>query len=367
MGTSSKNSDVAAGSAAASPVVESGGKKRYAEKHSSSKDPENRHRSVPCTKKPNIGTAAASSKMEKARKSIGAYKTVVARNLPDSVNKSGLIKFFEQAGEVVKASYKSRHKQNCFIEFATDEAAEKALEFDGQNMCNNNIRVVPLLPKASRTLAAVNLSYSTTKSDLTEFFEQAGEIRDVRFSLDQNGGFNGNCRIEFVTAEAATKAVALRGNYLLGRPVILGFARETLFIRGFDTSLQYDQVYSSLLELFSTCGRISWMDIPAIPYSGIAEGFAFIEYFDSTHFHKALALNGHKLGDSTLKVQDATPGELVRTPPGDSVRSLPARRGGSFNPSMRHFPVRGYDGAGIGKIGSIYHTPSGKKFNFDDD
>ncbi|KAI3853570.1 hypothetical protein MKW98_025087 [Papaver atlanticum] len=47
------------------------------------------------------------------------------------------------------------------------------------------------------------------------------------FSLRRNGEFRGHCHIEFVTKEVEEKAVELNGEYLLGRPVELGFPRES--------------------------------------------------------------------------------------------------------------------------------------------
>ncbi|KAI3978011.1 hypothetical protein MKX01_032388 [Papaver californicum] len=216
---------------------------------------------------------------------IGAYKTVVASNLSHPMDKSKLIDFFEQAGEVVDARLKFETcKSTWLIQFATEEAAKK-VDFAALTITG-----------ALKTLVAKNLSFSTTESDVVEFFKQAGEIVDVHFSLDYNGDFGGNCHIEFATAEAAIKAVKLNGKYLFGRPVVLGFTRETICIQGFDTSLGFEQVQSSLMEFFSTCGEISWIHIPTFPYTGIPKGIALMEFFDFRAFPKARAMNGHKLG-----------------------------------------------------------------------
>ncbi|MCL7050441.1 hypothetical protein MKW94_000446 [Papaver nudicaule] len=203
------------------------------------------------------------------------------------MNESDLIEFFKQTGEVVDARYKNRRSCNgtCFVEFATEEAANKALELDGRYLCNMDIRVGRVgrveSTGASKTLAAKNLSFSATKSDVMEFFKHAGGIVDVRFSLRRNGDFRGNCHIEFATEEAANKAVELNGEYLLGRPVALGFAREIIFVRGFDTSLGFDRTQNSLEELFSTCGKIYWMHIPTYPYTSVPKGIALIEFLIS--------------------------------------------------------------------------------------
>ncbi|KAI3874150.1 hypothetical protein MKW92_041261, partial [Papaver armeniacum] len=162
------------------------------------------------------------------------------------------IEFFKQAGEVVYACYDKLHKGSCHIEykgschiqFATEEAAKKALELDGQNLCNREIvvdRYGTETTGASKTLIAKHLSLSITKSDVIKFFKRAGEIIDVRFSSLDNGKFSGHCHIEFATEEGAEKAAELNGQHWLGRPLELGFARETIYVRGFDTSIKFDQ------------------------------------------------------------------------------------------------------------------------------
>ncbi|KAI3978136.1 hypothetical protein MKX01_012967 [Papaver californicum] len=162
------------------------------------------------SKKSDVVAAAASPDVKSVNKrgnkrdaeeeiEINSY----ARNLPFSINKSDLTDFFKQAGEVVDARY-GNYKGTCHIEFATEEAAKKALELDGQNLCNREIgvdRYGSRTTGASKTLIAKNLSFSITKSDVINFFKRAGEIIDVRFSLHDNGDFRGHCHIEFATEE----------------------------------------------------------------------------------------------------------------------------------------------------------------------
>ncbi|KAI3874151.1 hypothetical protein MKW92_041262 [Papaver armeniacum] len=221
----------------------------------------------------------------------------------------------------------------------------QALELDGRYLCNRDVGVGPLVEStttgASKTLVAKNPSSSTTKSDVIEFFKQSGEIVDVRLSLLENGDFRGTCHIEFATEEGAKKAVELDGQYLLGHPVVLGFARETIFIRGFDTSLGFDQVQSSLEELFSTCGEILYMHIPTLGFDdNFLEEKSFIEFFDCRGFPKALAMNGHKLGDFTLTVEDAMPVQFNVKPTGGRkrFRGRPVGPYGAVYPN-RYIPV----------------------------
>ncbi|KAI3967426.1 hypothetical protein MKX01_012236 [Papaver californicum] len=149
-----------------------------------SSDPENRNRLdlVPCSQKPNIGAAASSKKEEDSREeptTASASKTVViAGNLPFSINKSDLIDFFKQAGEVVDAHY-GHYKGTCHIEFATEEAAKKAFELDGQNLCNREIgvdRYGSRTTGASKTLISKHLSLSIAKSDMINFLNGLGKL-----------------------------------------------------------------------------------------------------------------------------------------------------------------------------------------------
>ncbi|MFX3993677.1 hypothetical protein ACJBXB_10585, partial [Streptococcus suis] len=62
--------------------------------------------------------------------------------------------------------------------------------------------------------------------DVENFFKDAGEVQEVRFSTHEDGSFKGYGHVEFVTAEAAQKALELNGQDLLGRGVRLDLARE---------------------------------------------------------------------------------------------------------------------------------------------
>ncbi|MCL7034938.1 hypothetical protein MKW94_021583 [Papaver nudicaule] len=201
------------------------------EKYSSSKDPENLNWLVPpCSQKSNTGAAASSIKEEESREKpttpstpqvqrTATSNTVLAKSLPFSMDKSELIEFFKQAGEVVDARCNWDNKKRLYIEYATVEAANKALELDGQR----NIRVYPvrLTTGASKILVAKNLKPSITKSQVIEFFKQAAVISDVRFSFTENGDFRGHCHIEFATEHGAKNAAKFNGEYLLDRPVWL--------------------------------------------------------------------------------------------------------------------------------------------------
>ncbi|KAI3851178.1 hypothetical protein MKX03_007243, partial [Papaver bracteatum] len=169
---------------------------------------------------------------------------------------------------------------------------------------------------ASKTLVSMNLPI--------EFFEWPGDVLDVRFSYFPSGEFRGVCHIEFATEEAAKKAMKLNGEYLSGSWVELGFSRESIFIRAFDTSSGIDQIRSSLKEHFSSCREILWMHIPTVDGTG---------FYHPEAFPNALGMNGHKLGNYPWTIEDATPLNLnVRRTGGRGVsrgRFVPYGIGGS--------------------------------------
>ncbi|MBA0549659.1 hypothetical protein Golob_020678, partial [Gossypium lobatum] len=144
----------------------------------------------------------------------------------------------------------------------------------------------------SKTLFVGNLSFQIEDADVRNFFKDAGEVVEVRFSSDAEGNFKGYGHVEFATAEAAQKALELNGEYLMNRAVRLDLARErgaytpysgngnnsfqkggkgqsrTIFVKGLDASLDEDTIRNSLQEHFGSCGEISRVAIPTDRESG---------------------------------------------------------------------------------------------------
>ncbi|MCL7051686.1 hypothetical protein MKW94_015372 [Papaver nudicaule] len=217
---------------------------------------------------------------------------------------------------------------------SSDEASEDSdEEMEEADATPAKAPKTPATPQAqstgggSKTLFAGNLSFSIDKPDVIEFFKQAGEVADVRFSSDEDGRFKGFGHVEFVTEEGAKKAVKLNGQNLLGRPVKLDFARErgersvytpqsggyqkpegqTIYIRGFDTSSGVDQIQTSLEDHFKSCGEITRVFVPKDYETGAAKGIAYIDFADTGAFGKALGMNGSEFGDYPLTIEEARP------------------------------------------------------------
>ncbi|XP_077253834.1 uncharacterized protein LOC143892825 isoform X2 [Tasmannia lanceolata] len=236
----------------------------------------------------------------------------------------------------------------------------------------------PVTPSAkttgSKSLFVGNLSFNVERADVEEFFKDAGEVVDVRFASNEEGRFKGFGHVEFATPEEAQKALELNGQELLGRTVKLDLAHErgsytphsgkdnnsfqkggrggqgqTIFVRGFDKSLEEGQIRSNLEEHFGSCGEISRVSIPKDYDTGAPKGMAYLDFKDSDSFSKALELNGDELGGYSLTVEEARPRD------GDSGRGgRSGGRGGGRDSGGRFGGRRGggrFGSGGGGRFG----------------
>ncbi|KAI7734176.1 hypothetical protein M8C21_016393 [Ambrosia artemisiifolia] len=153
----------------------------------------------------------------------------------------------------------------------------------------------------SKTLFVGNLSFSVEENDVINFFKDAGEVVEVRFAV-RDDRFAGYGHVEFATPEAARKALELNGQLLLDREVRLDLAKErgaytpgtgnersfqksgqtpglTAFVRGFGYDESFDDIRSTLGELFDFETRGP-------------KGVAFIDFTDCDALNKAIDLSG---------------------------------------------------------------------------
>uniref|UniRef100_A0A804MJE2 RRM domain-containing protein n=1 Tax=Zea mays TaxID=4577 RepID=A0A804MJE2_MAIZE len=155
------------------------------------------------------------------------------------------------------------------------------------------------------TLFMGNVLWNTEFDDVKEFFEDVGEVVDVRFPTHDDGNRKGFCYVEFVSAEAAAEFVSAeaaakaykekQSKELHGREVRHDFAKgrstqnprngndgsfqkaargnkNSIFIRGFDKNLSEDEIQSSLEQHFSDCGEMTRVSIPTDHESGAIKG-----------------------------------------------------------------------------------------------
>ncbi|KAI3846491.1 hypothetical protein MKW92_010292 [Papaver armeniacum] len=286
-------------------------------------------------------------------------RQLVMKGLPYFTDKSDVIKFFKQAGEIVDVhlSYNGDGKFSVsgHIEFVTEEAAKKAVRLNGVELLGSCVELYCEAKGtgASSTLCLKNVPLSISKSHVINFFENVGDIADVRFSYDEYGTFRRIVHVEFATGEAAKQAVKWNGRDLKGCPVELGIVRENLSVQGFDTSSGTDQIRIFLKRHFRTCKSIVHMDIPEDHITGVPLGTALIEFSSLLAFQRALDLDGQEVDGNSLTIKDSVPVYL-------DVGGTGTRQ------SSENSCFRRYGGASLGKAGSYCYPPAGNKITFDD-
>ncbi|KAJ8770030.1 hypothetical protein K2173_009777 [Erythroxylum novogranatense] len=186
-------------------------------------------------------------------------KTLFVGNLPYQVEQADVECFFQGVGEVVDVRLAfdadQRFKGFGHVEFATAEAAQKALELNGQSLNDRELR----------------LDLARERGDRGSYTPSSGK--------DNTNSFRKCERSQ----------------------------TQTIFVRGFDKSVGEDEIRSSLNEHFKSCGDIVRTSIPTEFGSGAIKGMAYLEFKDADGFYKALELSGSQLGDECLTVEEAKP------------------------------------------------------------
>ena len=78
--------------------------------------------------------------------------------------------------------------------------------------------------RESRTVMAQGMPPKSTRRELTEFFEKAGKVKDIRLIMDRNARGNrhkGIGYIEFAERESVPKALSMSGQQLQKYTVII--------------------------------------------------------------------------------------------------------------------------------------------------
>ncbi|XP_028766984.1 nucleolin 1 isoform X3 [Neltuma alba] len=314
-------------------------------------------------------TMLATSKEQNA-----TSKMLFVGNLSYSVERADLENLFKDCGEIVDIRFatdrEGRFKGFAHVLFATEAAAQIALMLNGKELLRRSLRLdlahergvyshssnnrnessqedkslggneakMPAAPKeqnaTSKTVFVGNLSYSVERADLENLFKDCGEIIDIRLATDREGRFKGFGHIEFATYEAAQTALKLNGSELLRQYIRLDLAHEkivhsfnsgihgntensgsvesqTVFVRGFDTSLREDEIRTSLGEHFSSCGLISRISIARDYDTGSTKGYAWVDFMDIDGLNKALELDGTEVGGYVLSVEKRRPRRYI--------------------------------------------------------
>lgn len=131
-----------------------------------------------------------------------------------------------------------------------------------------------------------------------------------------------------------------------------GDESQTVFVKGFDSSLPEDDIKSALSEHFASCGEVTRVSVPIDRETGASKGFvtsasnlwifsvgssmltkeklmfsfhriAYIDFKEGAEKEKAFELDGSDMGGYSLKVDEPRPR-------GDSGGGFGGRGGGGF-------------------------------------
>ncbi|XP_074490672.1 nucleolin [Sebastes fasciatus] len=210
--------------------------------------------------------------------------------------KESLRKFFTKNGLDVAEVRLGGSKKFGYVDFATEEDMQKALELNGKKVMGQELKLDRARSKENsqegkkerdaRTLFVKNLPFSATVEDLKEVFEDAV---DVRLPPGQNGSNRGIAYIEFKSeAEAEKMLEEAQGADVQGRSIMVdyvgdksqkgagvaaaGAACKTLVVNNLAFSATEEVLQSTFEKAVSI--RIPQRD-------GRPKGFAFVE-FEST-------------------------------------------------------------------------------------
>lgn len=181
------------------------------------------------------------------------------RNLPWKADEEQVSDYFSKFGKVqnVKILYDrntGKAKGIGFVNFASRRDAENAisanddLEIDGRKIDVNfsNQRRDRERPNnrdnrdrdfrrderrrepnpESKTIFVGNLSFKSDEDSIRDFFDNCGEIVDVRIANGPNGRSKGFCHVDFENVESAVKAMRKSGEELDGRDIRVDFSSE---------------------------------------------------------------------------------------------------------------------------------------------
>jgi len=133
-----------------------------------------------------------------------------------------------------------RFKGAGFLTFESSSAAAAAVALNGNDCEGRPMKIELAAPRKAaapggfagsgdpgepnQSVFVGNLSWSVTEEALRAAFAECGEITNIKFIM-KDGEFKGTAFMDFESIEAATKAVALAGMDVSGRPVRINFSK----------------------------------------------------------------------------------------------------------------------------------------------
>ena len=102
--------------------------------------------------------------------------------------------------------------RNLAVRYSNDKTMEvKGGKKNNNNSGNNN------KSSSGFSIFVGNMSFKSNEKSLKKFFEDCGEVTDVRIAKNQDGKLKGFCHIDFATKEGMDNAIKKNGEELDGR------------------------------------------------------------------------------------------------------------------------------------------------------
>jgi len=216
----------------------------------------------------------------------------------------------------------------AFVSLSTQEELDKVLEAMAEvSIDQRTVYVTKARSKSEKTAAATqtdvkkvyvgNVSFDTTKSDLTTYFSETGTVLDVYCPTHQDTGLPRGFAFVTMSASDAENAIETHdGKEFMGRSLSVReslprgqkLKEETkdevkLYIGNISFNLEEDD----LSEIFSEYGEIVDLYMPKDRETGRPRGFAFCTMSKESCTKAIEATDGYELDGRILRVNEAQP------------------------------------------------------------
>ncbi|KAI9820409.1 MAG: Splicing factor [Phylliscum demangeonii] len=154
---------------------------------------------------------------------VGVGTTVYVTNFPRVADEAYIRRLFEEYGTMVDVRFPSlkfnTHRRFCYVQFASSRQARKAIELDGEDVGDDQLKLVVKMSDPShkqgrtgplyegRELHVSNVDWGATEEEVRGIFSKYGRVEKVRIPRNQAGKSKGIAFVVFASPEAATAAL----------------------------------------------------------------------------------------------------------------------------------------------------------------
>ncbi|KRZ37019.1 RNA-binding protein squid [Trichinella pseudospiralis] len=162
--------------------------------------------------------------------------------------------------------------------------------------------------RAATKIFVGGISWDTNENDLTNHFNQFGDVVHVQVKYDHyTGRSRGFAFVEFATADACKKALAKKDAELKGKKCEVKPAKSRENKKLFVGGLPSDYTEELLRKHMEQFGRVEEIEWPFDKVNNKRKNFAFIVFEDDDGAAAAAALPKQRFGDRTCDVKIAVP------------------------------------------------------------